>query len=128
MARRTRERIRVPAKFDQWIEGLDNLDAGDEVLREWINATERFYGHSQETVHVVSNALRTSGRHHTERDGRHRVNGDLTYGGTEECDYAIYEQGRGAPHDFITQAFARSRDDYERALLDGIDAAIARFL
>lgn len=124
----SRQRIRVPVKFDEWIEGLDRLDATDEILREWDRATERFYGHSQETVHVITNALRTSGRYDTNTDGRHRVNGDLIYGGTEECDYAIYEQGRGAPHDFMTQAFAETRDDYERALLDGIDAAIARFL
>jgi hypothetical protein len=134
----TRSRIRVPVKFDEWIEGLENLDASDEVLREWDRATERFYGHSQETVHVITNALRTTGRYHTERDGHNRVLGDVIYGGQtvsvpgykrdRVVDYAIYEHQRGHDHAWLTVAFAQSRDDYERALLDGIDAAVGRFL
>jgi hypothetical protein len=89
---------------------------------------ERFYGHSQETVHVITNALRESGRHNTELAGRDRVEGTLTYGGTPECDYAIYEQRRGGDHDWITQAFRMSRRDFEQALAAGLDKHVRSFL
>lgn len=137
MARR-RQRLIVPIKFDEWIEGLDNFDPGDEILHEWTDATERFYASSQEHVHVITNALRTSGRHDTERDGRGRVVGTLTYGGTSVnvsgsdhprlVDYAVYEQRRGGDHDWITKAFAESREGFSRALEAGIDAKVRSFI
>lgn len=117
---RTRTRIRVPIEFDRWIDGLEDFDPGPEVLAQWRDAMERFYGHSQETVHVISNALRESGTHDTQRAGRDRVEGTLTYGGTAEVDYAMYEHDRGGEHAWITEAFRRSRRDFERALADGI--------
>jgi len=128
MPNRRRQRFRVPVEFDQWIAGLDNFDPGDEILDEWRLAMERFYGHTQETVHVISNDLRQSGRHDTTRVGASRVEGELTYGGTPECDYAIYEHNRGGDHAWITVAFARSRDDFERALLAGIESHVRTFL
>ena len=137
MARRN-NRLIVPVKFDEWIEGLENFDPGDEILHEWTDATERFYAASQEHVHVITNALRTSGRHNTERDGRGQVVGTLTYGGTtvsvsgsnkpRTVNYAVYEQRRGGDHDWITKAFAETRRDYVRALEDGIDAHVRSFI
>lgn len=125
---RTRTRIRVPVELDRWIDGLEDLDPGKEVLTEWTRAMERFYGHSQETVHVISNALRASGRYDTELARRNRVEGTLTYGGTPECDYAIYEHERGGDHAWITEAFRLSRRDFERALADGVQAHVRGML
>lgn len=129
MARsRSRTRIVVPAKFDEWIAGLDDFDPGEEVLAEWARAMELFYGHSQEVVHRITGALQESGDHDTQRDGRTRVVGELTYGGTPECDYAIYEHQRGGSHAFETIAFRMTRGDFERALADGLDKHVRTFL
>lgn len=135
---RHRTRFRVPVEFDQWIGGLEDFDPGPDVLQEWSEAMERFYAHSQETVHVITNALRTSGRHSTERAGRDRVEGTLTYGGItvtvsrysrpRVVDYAIYEHQRGGDHAWITEAFRLSRRGFERALADGIDRHVRSFL
>jgi hypothetical protein len=125
---RNKTRIRVPVEFDRWIEGLEDLDPGREVEAEWTRAMERFYGHSQETVHVITSALRASGRHDTARTGRTECTGTLTYGGTPEVDYAIYEHQRGGDHAWITEAFRMSRRDFERALADGIDRHVRGML
>lgn len=125
---RTRQRIRVPVEFDHWIEGLDRFDPSDEILDQWQEATQRFYGHSQEEVHVITNALRSSGRYSTNKHGHDRVEGVLEYGNTPECDYAEYEQERGGSHAFITLVFARTKDDYERALAAGIEDHVRKFL
>lgn len=131
-------RLIVPVKFDEWIEGLEHFDPGDEILHEWTDATERFYAASQEHVHVITNALRTSGRHDTEHTGRGRVTGTLTYGGTQvtvsghdrprTVDYAVYEQRRGGDHDWIAKAFAQTRRDFTRALEAGIDSHVRGFI
>lgn len=135
---RTRTRIRVPIEFDRWIEGLEDLDPGPEVLQEWAAAMERFYGHSQETVHVITSALRSTGRHDTQMDGKTRVEGTLTYGGmtvtvpgygrSREVDYAIHEHNRGGDHAWITEAFRLSRRDFERALADGVQRHVEGML
>jgi hypothetical protein len=121
---RTRTRIRVPVQFDRWVDGLEGFDPGPEVLAEWRDAMERFFSHSQETVHVISNDLRASGRHDTERTGATRVTGTLTYGGTAAVDYAAIEHERGGDHAWLTRAFAMSRRDFERALADGIQTHV----
>jgi hypothetical protein len=138
MARRTRQRITVPVEFDRWIEGLENLDPGDEIAEAWDDAMQIFYGRSQESVHVISNALRTTGRYEVTKDGRDRVNGDLIYGGqtvkisaggrTRTVDYAIYEHNRGGDHAWMTVAFAQVRARFEQALLEGIDSHVRKFL
>lgn len=125
---RTRTRIRVPVEFDRWIEGMEDLDPSREVLAEWDQAMELFYGHSQETVHRISGALQESGRHDTGLTGRTECTGDLVYGGTPECDYAVYEHRRGGDHAWLTLAFAMSRRDFEKALADGLDKHIRSFL
>ena len=129
MPRRTRQRITVPLEFDRWIDGLEDFDPTPEIIDEWDGAMDRLYGVSQETVHVITNDLRSSGRYTPpEDDGNGRVSSELIYGGDGKCDYAIYEHQRGAPHDWITQAFARTRPGFEQALADGINSHIRTFL
>ena len=128
MARRTRTRIRVPVEFDRWIEGMEDLDPSREVLLEWDRAMERFYGRSQETVHVISNELRRSGAHDTQLTERTECTGELVYGATPEVDYAKFEHDRGGEHAWMTIAFAMSRRDFERALGAGVDRHVRSFL
>jgi hypothetical protein len=138
MARRTRQRIAVPVEFDRWIHGLENFDPSDEVAAAWDDAMQVFYGQSQESVHVISNALRTTGRYEVTQEAGDRVHGDLIYGGqtvkvsahgrTRTVDYAIYEHNRGGDHAWMTVAFAQSRARFEQALRDGIDAHVRKFL
>jgi hypothetical protein len=125
---RTRTRIRVPIEFDRWIDGLEDFDPSQEVLAEWERAMERFYGHSQETVHRISGALQESGRHDTQLTGRTECTGELVYGGTAKVDYAIYEHERDGDHAWMTRAFAMSRRDFERALAAGVDRHVRSFM
>lgn len=118
----------MPVEFDRWIQGMEDLDPTQEVLAEWRDAMERFYGHSQETVHRISGALQSTGRHDTEVTGRTEVTGTLAYGGIDGVDYAGYEHDRGGDHAWITLAFAMSRRDFERALAAGVDKHVRSFL
>lgn len=118
----------MPVEFDSWIEGMEDLDPGREVLAEWTQAMERFYGATQEHVHRITGALQASGHHETERSGPTDVTGTLTYTGNAERSYAAYEFGRGGDHDAITLGFAQSRRGFEQALADGLDKHVRSFL
>lgn len=115
--------------LDDWITGLERL--GDRVGRhqrgEWETATEMFYGRTQGYVHVLSGAMKQSGRYDTEA-GRRSVEGWVTYGGTKACDYAVYEIARGGSHDALTLGYVANIATFEQALVDGIAGEVREWL
>jgi hypothetical protein len=104
--------------WDGMLAALDRIaDLPRGQVPHWEQATERFYGRSQELVHVDTVALKRSGRHSTTRIV-HRVIGEVRYGGTHGVDYAIFEFARGGSHDALGLAFTRVSATYARALGD----------
>jgi hypothetical protein len=102
--------------LDEWRAGFDRLthiSEGQEAV--WRQATEVMYGRTQEVVHVISGELKASGRFGTTR-GRTQIIGEVTYGGTPGCDYAIFETRRGGSHDFLTRGFVAATRTFRSAL------------
>jgi hypothetical protein len=105
--------------LSEWLRELramqDGLDTAslDRAMREAFDDT-------QLKVHTLSGALKASGRVETRSDKKSWT-GEITYGGTPSCDYAIYEERRGGAHDFL-----RGVPEYEDKLLAALDKAIAK--
>lgn len=111
----------VVVGLDKWVDGLERLAnrVGKHQRSEWESATEMFYGSTQAAVHVLSGAMKASGRYDTEA-GRRTVEGWVTYGGTKACDYAVYEVARGGSHDALTRGYTANIRTFEQAIVDGI--------
>jgi hypothetical protein len=102
--------------LDAWIDGLDRLGTPNQHARDlWDQATERFYDRTQEHTHIITGRLIASGRYATQRRGD-TIEGRVTYGGTPEVDYAVYEFGRGGSHDALLLGFLETQGRYARAL------------
>jgi hypothetical protein len=112
---RNRVRFEVTG-LDAWIDGLERLDRPSAAAEAgWLLSTEEFYGHTQEVVHVDTGALKASGRLSVDRD-RHTITGEVAYGGTPACDYAVYEFARGGSHDALTRGFVAAEPEFRAAL------------
>ena len=111
--------------IDGWIDGLDRLvrGVGEHQVDEWRYATERFFDRTQQYTHIITGDLKASGRYGVDR-ARHEITGHVTYGGTPQCDYAIYEFMRGGEHDALNSGYVANIDVFEQALVDGIAAEI----
>lgn len=112
--------------IDGWIDGLDRLSrgVGEHQVAEWRYATERFYDHTQRFAHVLSGDMKASGRFALDPRGQ-QIEGSVTYGGTPDCDYAVYEMlGRGGEHNALQRGYLANIDAFEQALVDGIAAEI----
>jgi|SRR5690606_35238765 len=120
-----RRHVDIIGALDGWISGMDRLGerVGEHQVAEWRYATERFYDRTQQYVHVLDGNLKTSGRCAVDPH-RLDIEGSVTYGGTPECDYAIYEFGRGGNHDALTRGFVANVETFEQAIVDGIAAEI----
>jgi hypothetical protein len=113
--------------LDRWIGGLERLDQPD-MLDEaaWEQATEVFFGRTQELVHVISGGLKSSGRRKTDREGD-RIVGEVSYGGTPECDYAVYEFRRGGSHDALGRGAEVTNRLYEATLAKIVADKVGRW-
>lgn len=116
-----RTRLGKTVWVDGWAGMLAALDRLAELpkgqLELWGQTTERFYGRSQEFVHVDSVALKRSGRHSTTRVV-HKAIGQVVYGGTHGVDYAVFEFARRGSHDALGRAFNAVSATYARTLGD----------
>jgi hypothetical protein len=92
----------------EWIRELDKMAKVNTAKLD--PAWRSIFRDTQSLVHVESGALRASGRAKTEHSADEWT-GDITYGGTSQCDYAIYEQRRGGTHDFL-----RNIPEYEETI------------
>jgi hypothetical protein len=111
----SRARIEV-AGLDAWIDGLDRFGLPTEaMLDRWRQATDVFFDRTQSAAHIVTGSLKDSGRMQAFRDRRELV-GEVVYGGTQECDYAVYEFARGGAHDALTVGFAETQAVFEKTL------------
>jgi hypothetical protein len=113
--------------IDRWIGGLARLDQPD-MLDEaaWEQATEVFYGRTQEFVHVIGGGLKSSGRRKTVRNAD-RIVGEVAYGGTPECDYAVYEFRRGGAHDALGRGAEVTNRLYEATLAKIVEDKVGRW-
>lgn len=120
----------VVVGLDEWVDGFNRL--GDRVGRhqrsEWETATEMFYGSTQSAVHVLSGAMKASGRYGVEPGGHRSIEGWVTYGGTPHCDYAVYEIARGGSHDALTIGYTANIRTFEQAVVDGIHGELREWL
>jgi hypothetical protein len=112
-------RFRVDSSgLDGWIRGLENLSRyrpGDAALVRWRQATDYFFDRTQRHVHVITGALKESGQMDVDVV-RGNLVGTVTYGGTPECDYAIYEFARGGSHDALTLGYVEAHEKFEQSL------------
>jgi hypothetical protein len=110
-------------QFDRWVEGLADMDSVEpEAVEIWEQATEYFYGRTQEAVHILTGDLKASGEYEIEPNGT-TVEGVVSYG-NEDVDYAIYELRRGGDHDFLNGAFADTEDHFKEEFLRAIAAQV----
>lgn len=102
--------------LDKWIAEFDRLANPDpEALIRWHQATEVMFDRSQQFVHVITAALKQSGRMDV-RETRNTLHGEITYGGTAACDYAVYEFARGGSHDALARAFEVTQATFLKTL------------
>jgi len=111
------KRVRIKVRgLQPWIDGLDKFGVPTpEMERRWRQATDVFFDRTQQYVHVVSAELKASGRMDTFSDQRNIV-GQVSYGGTAACDYAVYEFARGGDHDALTRGFAAAERVFRSSL------------
>jgi hypothetical protein len=120
----TRRNITVTG-LDRWITGLDRMDKPTAVAREeWLVATEVFFDRTQAAVHVLSGDLKSSGTYGAQRRGQ-TIDGWVKYGGTADCDYAVYEFARGGSHDALTIGFVAAEREFTAALTRILDREVA---
>ncbi len=79
-------------------------DAADDVADEFEDVTEEFYDATQNVVHVITGALKRSGRWEVDRDGLEVV-GQVVYGDGDVVVYAQYEHDRGGEHAFLDRGW-----------------------
>lgn len=110
-------RVRITVRgLQPWIDGLETFGTPTpEMELRWRQATDTFFDRTQRFVHVETAELKSSGRYEMFSDRRNIV-GQVAYGGTAECDYAVYEFARGGNHDALTRGFEASQRMFERTL------------
>jgi hypothetical protein len=119
-------RIVRDGTLDRWIAGLEDFDKPDERDKAaWGQATEVFFGRTQEAVHVITAALKASGREEVYRTGSEIV-GVVSYGGPE-APYAKYEFRRGGSHDALRRGFERTDRIYQATLAEIMRAKVERW-
>ena len=107
-----RMKIIVPLRFQKWSLGARALAGGFRGQAPmWHLANEQFYDRTQEYVHVVSGALKSSGREEVGLDGA-RVVATVEYG-NEDVPYAQIEIDRGGEHDFMGRAWEDSQEVFQ---------------
>jgi len=97
----------------KWDQSMDDMIEHVERMSDPINfreirelelGLESAFLQSQAQTHVISGALRNSGRTESDVINGQVWEGTITYGGDSQphfVDYAIYEQARGGDHDFM---------------------------
>lgn len=88
----------------------------DAKMTQSLNAVLDFgFGLTQAAVHVISGALKASGKKETNKERMtHGWTGTITYGGTTAVDYAIYEKRRGTH--WVGGSAAKGDHDFMRPL------------
>ena len=110
-------------QYDKWVSGLGDMDSLEpETVEIWQQATEYFFGRTQERVHILTGALKTSGQYEMETDGA-QVDGVVSYGGGV-VDYAAYELRRGGSHDFLNEPFRDTEDHFRAEFIRAIAAQV----
>jgi hypothetical protein len=113
--------------LDAWIDGLNRMHRPSAAAREeWLEATEVFFDRTQAAVHVLSGALKKSGTYGAQRRGD-TIDGWVRYGGTPDCDYAVYEAARGGSHDFLTRGFVASEREFSATLARILEREVGRW-
>jgi hypothetical protein len=109
-------RVTHSANFDRWVRGFAMLghDAVAEGESEWDEATRAFYESTQRVVHVITGALKASGRMVVTREGD-RLVGVVQYGGGS-VDYALAERVRGGTHDYLQRGWQETERGFGEAL------------
>lgn len=125
MARDGTFRIEVSPELDRWAAGFGSMGASmsRSLGRRWYRATHDLYEASQDVVHVVSGALKASGRIESEA-GLGTLVGVVAYGGGN-VDYAEYEAARGGSHDYLMRAYLETEDRFKAALPEAFGEVIA---
>jgi len=120
----SRTRIEVTG-LDKWIDGFGRLGEPHEpgVVR-WRQATEVMFDRSQQAVHVITAALKASGRYDAHKTVGEIV-GEVTYGGTADCDYAVYEFRRGGSHDALRRGFVEARQTFVDTLNEIVEEEVS---
>lgn len=91
----------------------------DRVGDAWERVTEQVYLRSQENVHVITGRLKSTGKWHVFYAGEMVIEAIVEYGGVAydgyDVDYALYEEGRGGSHAFLTRAAEQAFPMFEAA-------------
>lgn len=115
----------VVTGLEPWIDGLKKFgEPTPSMERRWAAATDVFFDRTQAAVHVITAGLKASGRQETEV-GPKRITGVVTYGGTEECDYAVYEFARGGKHNALRIGFVETQRVFQEALAEMLEDEVA---
>ncbi len=111
-----RIQIVVPDVFRAWGDGFGSApnDVPEEAAEQWRIATDLFFDQTQQRVHIISAALKSSGRSSVELDGKVLV-GEVAYG-NEEVPYAQIEEDRGGEHAYLSIGWEAASRVYEDAL------------
>jgi hypothetical protein len=121
--------------LDEILDGFKELSQGASrpMREEWAKSSGGFHDKAQETVHVITGALKATGRVEFEAEPE-QCSVELSYGGpipaellTDEMlelrgdrvDYAQFEQDRGGSHDWLNIAFAATSMDFTDGLERG---------
>jgi hypothetical protein len=120
-------RIEVGGSFDQWMNGLGDMEVTQGAREEWDFVTETFFDRTQRVVHVISGNLKRSGRIETRQEGD-RISTEVQYGGVMgtqgPVDYAAAEAALGGSHDFIGRAYASMAGRFQ----EGVGKAAAEMI
>ncbi len=119
-------RFTVPPEIGKWQRSFAAGPAltGKIVEQRWQVGMDVLLARSQDVVHVISGALKGSGRSEVTRDASGQVTGIVEYG-NETVDYAIYEHARGGEHAFLTRAYEAAEADLSKTLPDVWNLLIA---
>lgn len=91
----------------RWEQAARKASRPESMRDDWQTANEIFFDHTQRYVHVVTGALKSSGRQRVEVENG-RLVGYVEYGGGG-VDYAQIELDRGGDHDYLGRGWEASQ-------------------
>ena len=131
-------------KVDHWVAGCARFrgQLSRTTMRRWEDALDRTYEHTQSIVHVITGALKASGKKYLTFTADNEVRWAIVYGGPDspkvqgrdprgrftaakQVDYAFYEFRRGGTHDFMTPAVVANIDRFPEAMEDSFREVVS---
>lgn len=128
--------IEVSPEWERWVEGFGRDAFGrameGNAKKTFQAAAEVLFDRSQTYVHVLSGALKRSGKVSMAPSGPNSPGGPnsvtaLVSYGNEYVDYALYEHARGGSHAYLQRAWEATHGVFGSALPDAWEATMQTF-